>query len=325
MEQLITFILTLFIVSIENKGPLYPSCLQANVTWDYMSDTIPNVETPEDCQTYCYNSNQCLAFTWVSSNVSMFHNLCALFHSTDQEVPCTDCVSGPSKCVCSFQGECTMLEDNAIGSYLNIPDEISCQDICIEETGCNYYTYFSDGYQLQHLCLTFSTCEEIDETCQGCVTGPKQCQICSFEDMVNGQCKGCSGLGDQWTYYEDSCYKVLTGEHSQYSYRTNCQEEGGELPSVHSDMQNKFLTSLLRPNADLTWIGGYDCSYTCKWIDGSAWDWDNWASEEPDNVDGKDCIFIGYHETGNEEDTSWFDGSCDTSYYDVDAICKVNI
>merc|ERR1712215_108402 len=101
--------------------------------------------------------------------------------------------------------------------------------------------------------------------------------------MVNGQCQGCSALSDKWTYYDNSCYKLLTGERSQSSYRTICQEEGGELPSVHSDMQNDFLTTLLRDEAVWTWIGGYDCSQKCKWLDGSDWDWDNWAPEEPDN------------------------------------------
>ena len=95
-----------------------------------------------------------------------------------------------------------------------------------------------------------------------------------------------------WMDFNGSCYKRLTGETYRDSYRFICQEEGGDLASVHSSEENEFLVSLLRdnPKAVFTWIGGYDCTMDghCKWLDGSEWDWDNWYP-------GKDIICQDYN------------------------------
>merc|ERR1719186_1456560 len=87
-----------------NRDQLYPSCLQDDITWDTSDilDTLSNMETPEECQTHC--QGDCKAFTWLSPNASTFHNLCVLFSSAMQEVPCTECVSGPAECTCSMKG-----------------------------------------------------------------------------------------------------------------------------------------------------------------------------------------------------------------------------
>ena len=101
---------------------------------------------------------------------------------------------------------------------------------------------------------------------------------------------------DGWTQYENSCYKLLTGEFSQDSYQSICQAEGGDLASVHSVEENNVLASLLRekPRALFTWIGGYDCRKpshggSCKWLDGSDWDWTNFQ------VESKEFIQLEYN------------------------------
>merc|ERR550519_1933320 len=170
------------------RGEVYASCLVANVTWDpsLIIDTIPSVQTPEDCQENC--SEECSAFTWTSPEASLFHNLCVLFGSTNETIPCTDCVSGPNECLCSMIGECSIVGDNVLDSYLNVPDATSCHQFCGNNSECNYFTFFSEGHPLQHMCLIFRSCEVMDETCEGCISGPTVCETCDFDETIDGEC-----------------------------------------------------------------------------------------------------------------------------------------
>ena len=126
-----------------NCGFLYPSCLQANITWNTsrILDTIANVETPEECQVLC--TGDCAAFTWADPASSVFKNLCALFSSTEKEISCENCISGPAYCKCTMIGECSVDNENILGSYVNIPNEASCHQICREIEDCKFFTYFS--------------------------------------------------------------------------------------------------------------------------------------------------------------------------------------
>ena len=127
---------------------LYPSCLVANVTWDLslIIDIIPSVPTPEDCQDYC--TDDCSAFTWMSPESSVFHNLCVLFISSNETIPCTDCLSGPPECLCTMEGECSIVGDNILDTYINIIDATSCHHICGNNSECNFYTFLSEGTPL---------------------------------------------------------------------------------------------------------------------------------------------------------------------------------
>ena len=147
------------LVKFATSSTAHTFCLRADITWDsgLIVQTFPNIESTEECQKLC--SGDCHAITWLSPNSATFHNLCALFSSTDQEIPCTDCVSGPPVCTCSEKGECGIEGENFIESYPNIPDEASCLEICDETQECNFFAYFSDEHILQHLCLLFSSCE----------------------------------------------------------------------------------------------------------------------------------------------------------------------
>jgi len=307
---------------------VFPSCLMGNVTWDSNSITglLPNIDTPEECQTQC--TDDCAGFTWFSKDASPYHNLCVHFSNLEQEIECTDCVSGPAQCMCSKQGECGVGEDNLLNTFPNIQDEMTCYKICEDHLQCQFYTYFLEGHILQHICLLFSSCEVLDESCEGCVTGQtEECHVCDYDQTVNGQCV----LGqckDGWTSYNSNCYKLFTGSNGINSYREVCQAEGGDLASVHSQEENTFLTTLLRvkQQAVITWIGGYNCNVTqhkCTWFDHSNWDWYNWASDEPDADEG--CVFLGYNYNAGVAPDLWFDGSCSYDHpQGTDGICKIS-
>jgi len=90
--------------------------------------------------------------------------------------------------VCSKVGECAIVGDNILESYLNVPDATSCHQFCRNNSECNFFTYFSVDHMFQHMCLIFSSCEVLDKTCEGCIYGPKICETCDFDETVDGEC-----------------------------------------------------------------------------------------------------------------------------------------
>ena len=72
-------------------------------------------------------------------------------------------------------------------AFTNIPTVNECRHICEDNPSCSQYTYFEESH-LTNLCLLFSSCDTLDEKCDGCVTGSPGCELCSFDNTVDGQC-----------------------------------------------------------------------------------------------------------------------------------------
>ena len=128
----------------------FPSCLTANTTWDSSNITsfIPNIPTPELCQQICLDSPPCQGVTWTSSDASPFPLSCYTFSTTPTTLqPCTDCVSGPSRCSCSSQGQqgqCQAEDDNIVDHFDGIALEQECSSLCRQNRPCHSFTYFGD-------------------------------------------------------------------------------------------------------------------------------------------------------------------------------------
>ena len=122
-----------------------------------------------------------------------------------------------------------------------------CEQICRDSSKCVFFTYFGELNFLSHLCLLFTSCEEVDETCQDCVFGMPSCTVCSFEDTVNVTCMDCD---NGWTQFGEFCYKLMDGDHNHYHSMKDCVNDchlaGGELASIHSQEENNFIYTLLR-------------------------------------------------------------------------------
>ena len=91
--------------------------------------------------------------------------------------------------------------------------------------------------------------------------------------------------------------------------RTTCVcAEGAELATVDSAELNTFLTSSVQ---DKAWIGGNDLLQegSFSWADGTAWSYNNWRSNAPNNGNAnseQDCVVL-------RTDGEWDDVSCDTT------------
>ncbi|KAK8728779.1 hypothetical protein OTU49_008932, partial [Cherax quadricarinatus] len=90
-----------------------------------------------------------------------------------------------------------------------------------------------------------------------------------------------------WSLYNEYCYKIFsqTGEETWWDSHLKCRQDGGELVSIHSLEENYWLLTQISDlkDSDL-WIGGrtqMGSGYT--WVDGSPFDFDNWAKGQPDN------------------------------------------
>ena len=91
-----------------------------------------------------------------------------------------------------------------------------------------------------------------------------------------------------------------------------CNENGGNLASIHSSEENQFVLSMgkaidIKANF---WIGGSDIKNEGEWVwtDGSAFDYKFWGGNNPSNSGGnEDCISFWLI----DKDQKWNDFRCD--------------
>ncbi|ROI68664.1 Ladderlectin [Anabarilius grahami] len=95
--------------------------------------------------------------------------------------------------------------------------------------------------------------------------------------------------------FSASFHYLLHGE-----CRRNCQSLGANLASVHSKLENDFLLSLVA-SSTLSWVGAHDGEQEGQWLwsDGTAYDYTNWCTSEPNNVSGaENCLEINWTYSG---------------------------
>ena len=124
---------------------------------DSKADCIEYCQADSDCQWYSYDpaDGACNAFSDCPSL------------ETDA---CPNCVSGEDECeayTCFVPGEC-------LGFFLDHID-LTSADECLQECKgnnfCEWFTFFEES----NICYLYSTCNEIDQECQNCVTGEDEC------------------------------------------------------------------------------------------------------------------------------------------------------
>lgn len=82
----------------------------------------------------------------------------------------------------------------------------------------------------------------------------------------------------------EDCYAYADEEVGWFQAEEKCQERGGHLASIPNGFVNGFMLEL--PNFSVTsryWTGGstgLSSAYSWSWIDGTAFEYTNWAKGE---------------------------------------------
>ena len=104
---------------------------------------------------------------------------------------------------------------------------------------------------------------------------------------------------------------------------SDCEKSGAHLTSINSAEENAFISKLHDPTSvHNTWIGGIRDGNSFKWKDGSAFNYENWRSEQPNNHLGKQaCMEINSY-PGKEQHDKWNDIQCDMTNRSDGFVCK---
>ncbi|XP_067915863.1 C-type lectin BjL-like [Heterodontus francisci] len=110
-----------------------------------------------------------------------------------------------------------------------------------------------------------------------------------------------------------SCYQVFDDKESWKTAEKYCEddEHSAHLASVMTEEHNTFLGKLIEQKGitdHSAWIGLSDrCKEgTFKWRDGSSLSFSKWASNQPDNYQGKEhCVHIRSGDFWNDLPCEW--------------------
>ena len=138
-----------------------------------MLDTLYPVMDPYQCQAICVDTEGCTAFTWTTAdNMLALH--CYLFANISIQTSCEECVSGPSSCTCSSEVGCLGDASNIVDEILSVQTEAECQNFCLENPLCMFYTWFNADNTPANFCVLLNSCEDTSP-CTGCFSGPPEC------------------------------------------------------------------------------------------------------------------------------------------------------
>ncbi|XP_064415760.1 galactose-specific lectin nattectin-like [Latimeria chalumnae] len=126
----------------------------------------------------------------------------------------------------------------------------------------------------------------------------------------------------KWKRYGNLCLKFFKVPLNFHRAKKHCENivQGGRLVSIHSAFQNRKIIQLIQNEAGScprTWIGGYRQLFkkSFYWLDGSRWNYSNWAPGEPNNFFFfENCLEMNYPHTG-----AWNDIRC---WYRKPFVCE---
>ena len=145
-------------------------------------DNIPHIA---ECRQVCQDTDLCQYFTYYADQlVPSYYQKCYLFSdcSTSIEFPMAYTgLTGP--CTCSLEVEAL---DGEMVREVFAETEIECKDACLQEVGCETYTYLDSGKDCKLLAGVSSYNKS---SIPGLYTGPARCtsddDICTFSLLDN--------------------------------------------------------------------------------------------------------------------------------------------
>ncbi|XP_041634975.1 galactose-specific lectin nattectin-like [Cheilinus undulatus] len=102
-----------------------------------------------------------------------------------------------------------------------------------------------------------------------------------------------------WSLYNNRCFLYVHATMTWAYAERNCQARGGNLASVHSFSEYRFIQGMIyrRTNGyPSTWLGGSDAQHEGVWLwsDGSRFSNINWCPGEPNNDRSQHCLQMNY-------------------------------
>merc|ERR1712123_62570 len=91
---------------------------------------------------------------------------------------------------------------------------------------------------------------------------------------------------DGWTQYQSKCYRFFTDRLFWFDARDACENQNGILASIPDASTNSFVMDLIK-DSTTSWvlIGGIKFGGRYMWIDGTPWEYENWANNHLDTED----------------------------------------
>ncbi|CAI5449638.1 unnamed protein product [Caenorhabditis angaria] len=121
--------------------------------------------------------------------------------------------------------------------------------------------------------------------------------------------------GYTWFSETDFCYKNFVRSTNFNDARSSCQADGGELASIHSQVENDFLVQFTKTGLtvkdnnwnDQVWIGYVYQNQKWQWTDGTNSTFVNWGDGEPNDMQKEwwTVLVADPHESKNSEATKW--------------------
>ena len=142
--------------------------------------SVENIAGISECKTICEDTSDCQFFTYYDDeSVPTYYQKCYLFSG------CTNVIDFPraytglnGPCTCSLEVE---PQDGKMIKELYAETEIDCKDACLQNTGCEIYTFVESTFD----CKLLQDVSSYDKsTLPGFHTGPGRCTsddgICTF-------------------------------------------------------------------------------------------------------------------------------------------------
>ncbi|XP_036410787.1 ladderlectin-like [Megalops cyprinoides] len=124
-----------------------------------------------------------------------------------------------------------------------------------------------------------------------------------------------------WSGFQSRCFLFVDEEKEWIEAEKYCIRLGGNLASVHSSSEYRFLQALTAGhsfNYPPTWIGAFDAvkERQWQWSDGTEFSYTRWNAEQPDNWHyNEHCVHMNIQST-----KGWNDVECAHLYPFICAI-----
>ncbi|XP_072047766.1 versican core protein-like isoform X4 [Amphiura filiformis] len=120
-------------------------------------------------------------------------------------------------------------------------------------------------------------------------------------DVINGYvCQCTSGYKgvyceqnscpQYWYFFQENCYRYFSSSYSWSNANNYCRNNGAQLASIHSYVENRFVQGLAGRGNVWTGLSDQATEGLFMWSDGTPVDYTPWKSGEPNNDGFEDCV-----------------------------------